>query len=399
MNNEKLKKVSLLSASMVVTSWGAMNVNIPAMAKEFSDVPLPLVENLVTISSLFIMIAVLCSHSIAKKLGYKQTILIGIGTVAVSGLAPVVVNNFYLIFLSRALLGFGIGMFHALLVSMNKFFYEGEERTHMFGYQSAFEGFGGVTVTFAVGQLVKLGWQEAFYVYALAIPSFILFALFVPRVSTSTLLAKIEDVKPKSKNKGDFDIKSFIPILGYITLVFVLAAMYMILGIKMTTLMTSLGYGTATDGATILLMVGIGAMASGFLFGHVVKVAKDMTLIISYSILAVSMFVVGGSSSVLVTAMGGLFCGFSFRTIIPYLLNHVNSGAVKNSGLATSLLLVALNFGSFASPYGAIILEKLSWVPSMRGVFYIISAILAVFAIGTAFLKVLALKKEAVVEV
>lgn len=393
MINEKMKKISLLSVSMVVTSWGAMNVNIPAMAEKFSDVPLPLVENLVTISSLFVMIAVLFSHKIAKKLGYKQTILIGIGIVAVSGLAPTVVNNFYLILLSRAFLGFGIGMFHAILVSMNKFFYEGEERTQMFGFQSAFEGIGGVTVTFAVGQLVKIGWQEAFYVYAIAIPSFILFALFVPCVSTSSVLAKIEDINPKSKDSDNFDIKNLIKILGYVALVFVLSIMYMTLGIKVTTLMTSLGYGTATDGATILLMVGIGAMSSGFLFGPIVKATKNMTLMISYAILAFAMFTVGISNSVLVTAIGGFFCGFSFRTIIPYLLNHVNSGAVKNSGLATSLLLVAFNLGSFASPYGSMLLQELSWVPSMRGIFYTISAILAVFAIGAAFIKVLKLKK------
>lgn len=383
MINEKLKKISLLSVSMVVTSWGAMNVNIPAMAEKFSDVPLPLVENLVTISSLFVMIAVLLSHKIAKKLGYKQTILIGIGIVAVSGLVPTVVDNFYLIFLSRAFLGFGIGMFHAILVSMNKFFYDGEERTQMFGFQSAFEGIGGVTVTLIVGQLLKLGWQEAFYVYTIAIPSFILFALFVPRVSTSSILAKIEDVNSKSRDIGNFDIKNLIKILGYVALVFVLSVMYMTLGIKVTTLMTSLGYGTATDGATVLLMVGIGAMSSGFLFGPVVKATKNMTLMISYAILAFAMFTVGISNSVLVTSMGGFLCGFSFRTIIPYLLNHVNSGAVKNSGLATSLLLVAFNFGSFASPYASIVLVKLSWVPSMRGTFYTISA---------TFIKVLKIK-------
>jgi len=60
--------------------------------------------------------------------------------------------------ISRALLGYGIGLFNSLLVTMISYFYHGEIRTSLFGMQSAFEGLGGIFITFVAGQLLKINW-------------------------------------------------------------------------------------------------------------------------------------------------------------------------------------------------------------------------------------------------
>lgn len=67
MKKGKLLKISLLSASLLVASAPAINANIPAMAAAFSDIPLPMIEMLTTISSMFLMVSVLTSSFIAKK--------------------------------------------------------------------------------------------------------------------------------------------------------------------------------------------------------------------------------------------------------------------------------------------------------------------------------------------
>ena len=46
MKKDLLLKMSILSASLVVVSGGAIAANIPAMAKTFADVPLQTVEML-----------------------------------------------------------------------------------------------------------------------------------------------------------------------------------------------------------------------------------------------------------------------------------------------------------------------------------------------------------------
>ena len=157
MNSKKLK-FSLLSASLLVGSATAINANIPTMANHFSDVPLSMVEMVTTIPSLFLMISVLTSSFIATKIGYKQTIMVGLGTVMIAGLVPFFTGNFTIILISRACLGFCVGLFNSLLVSMINYFYSSDKRSAMYGLQSAFEGVGGISITFIAGQLLKINW-------------------------------------------------------------------------------------------------------------------------------------------------------------------------------------------------------------------------------------------------
>ena len=150
-----IMKISILSASLVVVSGGAIAANIPAMARTFADVPLQTVEMLSTIPSLFIIISVLLSNLFARYLGYKRTILIGIAIVLVSGIIPALIGDFWIILVSRALFGFGVGMFNSLLIAIISHFYEGDERAddrdeervrgserdvHDFRHQTAAEG-------------------------------------------------------------------------------------------------------------------------------------------------------------------------------------------------------------------------------------------------------------------
>ena len=157
MNSKKLK-FSLLSASLLVGSATAINANIPTMANHFSDVPLSMVEMLTTIPSLFLMISVLTSSFIATKIRYKQTIMVGLGTVMIAGLVPFFIDNFTIILISRACLGFCVGLYNSLLVSMINYFYSSDKRSAMYGLQSAFEGVGGISITFIAGQLLKINW-------------------------------------------------------------------------------------------------------------------------------------------------------------------------------------------------------------------------------------------------
>ena len=239
MKNELMKKISILSVSFIVVSGGAVAANIPAMAKTFADVPLSTVEMLSTIPALFIIVSVLMSNTIARYLGYKRTIAIGIAIVLVSGIIPAITNNFWIIFISRALFGIGIGLFNSLLIAIISHFYEGDERSAMIGFQSAFEGLGGMTATFAVGQLLKIDWQTSFWVYLSALPVLILFLLFVPNVTydeirkEKSLNTSVERVaNKKANNEAEVGKRAF---LGYIVLLVIVVVIYMSIAVKVTT--------------------------------------------------------------------------------------------------------------------------------------------------------------------
>ena len=172
-NKHKTKvflKVAILSVSLLVVSGPSITPIIPAMKETFSDKPLALIENMVTITNLFFIISLLSSVSIARKLTYKRTVQIGIALAAIGGIVPYLSNSFYVILISRACLGLGLGLFNSLLVAMNRYFFDGDERTSFLGMQGAFEGVGGMIVTLSVGQLLRISWHSVFLIYGLSIP-------------------------------------------------------------------------------------------------------------------------------------------------------------------------------------------------------------------------------------
>lgn len=369
MKKEQVLKYSLLSASLLVGSAPAINANIPAMASAFDTIPLAMIEMLTTVPSLFLMISVLISSFIAKKIGYKQTASLGLLIVAVSGILPVFVSNFYLILISRAMLGFGIGLFNSLTVALVNSFYQGKDRAKMYGLQSAFEGAGGIFITFIAGQLLKIGWQAPFLAYDIAIPVCIVFIKFIPKVATANDISVDKNVIVKENGFK----KDNIMLISFIALLFVAASLYMTMGIKVSTLITTAGYGNASDASLVIILLSLGAITAGTLFSKIIKIFKQLTPIIGLLILALAMFLIGISNSMIITFAGGFLTGFGFKIFMPYLIDRINNSQIKNTPLATSLLLVGFNLGAFISPYSSIFMQNIALSDSLNSLFIVLS--------------------------
>lgn len=369
MKKEQVLKYSLLSASLLVGSAPAINANIPAMASAFDTIPLAMIEMLTTVPSLFLMISVLISSFIAKKIGYEQTASLGLLIVAVSGILPVFVSNFYLILISRAMLGFGIGLFNSLTVALVNSFYQGKDRAKMYGLQSAFEGAGGIFITFIAGQLLKIGWQAPFLAYAIAIPVCIVFIKFIPKVATANDISVDTNVIVKENGFK----KDNIMLISFIALLFVAASLYMTMGIKVSILITTAGYGNASDASLVIILLSLGAITAGTLFSKIIKIFKQLTPIIGLLILALAMFLIGISNSMIITFAGGFLTGFGFKIFMPYLIGRINNSQIKNTPLATSLLLVGFNLGAFISPYSSIFMQNIALSDSLNSLFMVLS--------------------------
>ncbi len=365
--NKKILKIALLSVSMLVAVAPAINANIPAMKEAFPQIPLSMVEMITTIPSLFLMISVLTSGFIAKKIGYKQTIMLGLGIVAISGIIPVFIGNFYLVLFSRAALGFGIGLFNSLLIGLISSFFDGNERTTLIGYHEALGGLGGMLITYIAGQLMHVNWQAPFISYAIAIPVFFIFWKVIPKVKTEDILHKnTKQVVVNDGKEGNFSI-----VFVFMILIVIGATLNMTMGIKVSSLIVEQGYGSASDASTVIMLLSLGAMISGFLFGKMYNIFKNYIMSVGFTITAFAMFIIGISNASWMTVLGGFLVGFGFRVMMPCLTNIVNSSHLKNPTLATSLLLVAYNLGSAFAPYGSIFIQKFSWTSDLRGVFYV----------------------------
>ena len=367
--NKKMMKFSLLSVSLILTSAGAVTSAIPSMSATYVTRSLSAVELLTTAPSFMVTIFVLISSFIARKIGQKQTVIIGLVIASICGILPLFSQSYSIVLASRAGLGIGFGLINSLAVSMIAAFYHGDERASMIGFQSAFQGFGAALMTFVAGQLVQLGWQYTFLIYAISLPILVLFVLFVPTPETTEL-------QSHGKAPTRQVIKTNPKMISYGIFLLLVIVVYNAVSIKLATVLTTYSLGNETNAANILTIMQLASMAAGVCFGWLQTKAHRYMLTLSLLLMGIGFVLIATVINLYVIGFGAILTGIS------YLFNQVSIQAPKHAeSFNTSILLVGANLGTFIAPYGLLFLSFAS----------LGSKTLAVFVNGSILLLISAL--------
>lgn len=369
-----LMKFSLLSVSLVLTSSTAISAAIPKMTETFQGYSLSAIELLTTIPSFMVMIFVFLSSFIAKILGQKKTIVLGLVLTGVCGIIPFFFSDYMVVLLSRAGLGIGFGLMNSLAVSMISLFFSGQERATLIGFQSAFQGLGAAGMTFIAGGLLKNGWQSSFLVYALSFLILPLFILFVP------------GTKREDGAKEEVVFHTNRKVLGYAVFLMIIAVLYNAVFVKLATVVTSSGIGNDSVTSTIFSILQIASMGAGFLFGLVQSKIGKSIFPVSIICMAAGFFLISSLQGIFLVAIGAILVGVAFSLMIPFLFTQVSIISPENAGaFNTSILLVGANIGSFLAPYGLYLVASIPTTKSMVAVFVnggIILILLGIVAAG-----------------
>lgn len=380
-----LFKISLLSVSLLSMGAAAVSATIPLMAKTLSDVSLASIEMITSIPNFGIIIFVFLSPFIAKLIGDKKTTLLGLTVTLFAGIYPMFSENYTAILISRFLLGCGIGLFNSFAYSLIGYYFEGEERAKMMGYQAATSSIGSTVISLLVGVLIKYGWHASYGVYAIAIISIVLFGIFVPEtkheIKSQSGTHKVSAEKTKiSPMVALYTVYLFFIYIGFMTVIY-----------KLATLMISMGYGTATEASTISGGITIVGFIAGIVFGKVHKKLNVFTLPISVALTGIGIYIIGASTSMIITIIGGLILGFFSGCVTPYFFYRATLYSNDASQtLSSSLMIIGINLGCFLNPYIIAFVNNLFGTTSIA--FSVKFAGIFVLALGV--INLLAIKKE-----
>lgn len=341
-----LLKITILSISLMLSSASAISVTLPLMKAQFESVSSASIESLVTIPSFSMMVFILLSSFITNKIGKRKTVLLGLSLALVGGIIPVFTTDFIVIYVSRFVLGAGIGIYNSLAVSLIGDFFEGEEQKKLMGFQTAFSTIGSSLATFLAGIMVNYNWHYAYLVYFLAAPVIILFYFGFPKSETIT---SSQGQKVKQKEN-----KQTVNLTG----VFCFIMMYVFFIIVMT-LFTKTGLAIAEINlanqeflGTAFTVAGLVGSIGALCYGWVYKIFGKYTPVVASLLCVLSFFGIPLSSNMLVLTLLLVLANMSTALFIPYMYTLLLEGAPKGSeNLAVSLAMVACNLGSFSSPY------------------------------------------------
>lgn len=180
-NKNWLRKPGILSVSIIL----AVNAIISGgliFIKDELGISLAQAEFLVSLPSITTIIAILLSEPISQRIGIKKCVSLGLFLVGSSAFLPLLSRTYLSIFISRLILGFGVGLYNGHAASLINIFYKGDEAASLHGIRNSCEYIGLMLLLFIAGLILKISWHYVFLTYTIAFLILIFFNLTVEDV-------------------------------------------------------------------------------------------------------------------------------------------------------------------------------------------------------------------------
>lgn len=366
-------KASILSIAIDSTVSGVVSGAIPLMVKSFPNAPQSIVESISSLPSLAIMLAVMISPFVTSKIGYKKTVLIGLFISFLAGIAPAFVPNIYLILGFRLIFGFGIGLLNPLSYSIVAFFYDGDERSQMYGLIGTVSNLASWILTGLVGILLQYSWHYSFLTYFVLLAIMVLVYFVLPEM----------DIKTEKSNNSKANFLQMDHRVYYLAVVmFFLFMVWMTFNQKFGLLVTGKKLGDASQATYILSLTAPIGMIVGVIFGLLHKWLKNSLLPIAMLILAVAFVVTGSANSLVMAGLGVVLAAISFTCCSTSIFLRVSEITPKElNNAASSVELIVTNIGIFVAPYFMSMIGSLVGNGSSDMMLKICSIILIVMAL------------------
>ncbi|WP_297316466.1 MFS transporter [Bifidobacterium indicum] len=377
-----LTKAAILGISLMLTSAPAINGALPAMRH---DLQIGTAQNelLSTIPSLAVIVFILLSGLVERHFGTKRTIFCAMILAGVGGAAPMIATTYPLIFISRLLLGCGLGLYNSLAVNIISELYQGDTRATLLGYRGSMENIGQCLLTILAGLLLSLGWHWSYAIYLLAFPLAIFFYLTVPEPDRTDIA---EEAEKKAEHAGTVttDKDHLHPFVW----VLVLFAVFMVLDSLCSTLrFPSIAVGIKGEGynaSFFLSLMPILGILAGFVFGWL---NKRIGIAVLY--MGVALYVVGNVLMALsihnfaFALIGMMIIGIPGAWCFPYIYTTIGEIMSPKMGtIATSLVLIGCNIGNFVSPIFMGLVSNIFGTDSLTAPFIILAVIFALILVG-----------------
>lgn len=366
-----LEKFTLLSLSLMLVSTLSPSTALPQMITTFHQqgYAASQVEFLFSLSSFAILAMLLLNPIIERLISERLSIILGLLLIAFGGSMPVVFQTYSLVFVSRILLGIGIGLINSRAISIISETYAGREQAQMLGLRGSFEIIGNALLTMIVGFIVVLGWSWTFSVYLFALPILAVYLIFAPK-------PKVEVEEPQQdETRAKFRKEDILYIVGLSLLAGFVININSANSLRIPVIVDQLHLGSPRQASLILSGMMLMGILSGICFeGLLGRFSKNL-ITISMIPFALGLFMVGFANNLWVMLIGAMLSGFWYSIVVTCVFSDVSTNiSPQLIGNATTLILIFCNLGGASA---AIVLNLFSKFSPQPGFAFIIYAVIS----------------------
>lgn len=373
-----IEKISILALSTMLVSTFAVSPAIPQMLAHFAaqGIGQGQVEFLMTVTSFAIMFALLANPIVTRFFSERTIMVLGLLLIALGGAMPVLFPVFGLVFLSRLLLGIGIGLINARAINIVGTHFSGKERMQMMGLRGSAEVLGSATLTILVGWLIGFGWQAAFLVYLFGFVLLALFLLFVPKDEEAGAELVEEDVTDIKLTPQMWRTGIFLAFLAFFVI-----NVNTFITIRIPTMVVDQSLGTAREASWILGTMQIMGIVAGAVFAFLVERLKNWLLPISYVLFGLAVLGIAFSINIWMLAIGAMVSGFFYSIVLTIVFSRVTVHTPKALLSAVmTIVLMGCNIGGATASILPNFLENLN--PGSTGAFGVYAFACALISLG-----------------
>ena len=333
--NKKL--IAIMTLSMFLLSYMALTPIVANIYNSFPNEKLENIQIIVTLIPLFSVVTMFLCNPLSKKISMKNIGIIGLILITLGGAFTYIFHRYiWQLYVSSILLGLGIGLINVISSSMISYYFDGEEKMKVMGYQSIFVSIGGTLFSYLSGLLAKINWPYSYLCFFLALIVIVINIAFLP------------NDKLESENSTKEKLPKRIYLLAVISILFFISIN--VFNTSIALLLENLGYKSDISGLVTAIYTLIGLFA-GFILNKVVKIFKTNTLTFACAIATIGFFLIA-TKQINLIFIGSALLGFAFATRNPAGITFsANMVTAAKSALAIAIFNGAGQLGAFLSPY------------------------------------------------
>lgn len=355
---EQMKKIALLSLSLILTSAYSVSIVLPSLLQHFSEYTTAQVEILISAPSFAITVMIVLNAWLSRYMKDRPMIVGGLLLLSVSGMVPVFVQEYPVVFASRVFLGIGIGLINAKAISIFSEYYEGREKATLLGYRGSAEVLGSAVMTLVAGKLVLIRWNLAFGVYALGFVIVLLYLVWVPGsmemgqgAGSQSAGAEKESLEAEADGKRECWKKEVLTI-AYALFAGVVICIYCSNSLRVPMLILEKKLGTESEASIILTLMMLMGIAAGVYFGKLTMWWKEKLPGVGCLMLGAGMLLTAYAGNLPLIGIGISIVGFFYTVLVTYSFHQISEQIPQSSiNTATSIVLVGCNLGAACSPF------------------------------------------------
>lgn len=336
--------ITVLAGAAVAPAMGEISLHFP-------DVNPILIQMIITLPSIMVIPCTMLSDRVCRRFGKKPVLIAGLLLYFAGGCAGGLANSIWLLLLSRAVLGIGMGTITPVCHSLPADYFKEDEKVSVIGRMSAFITIGAAICSVGAGWLAIISWRASFGIYAVSLFVLLLVLMFLP----SPKRAKIREAKSPD---GNAPLPGRVYLLGTTMFVYMAAFYAFPLGLAMH--LDKTGIGDSRTAGYLFAFISVIAFAIGMYF------PRFMTML-GRRLLPVLLLCMGGGYLGVAFAetqvqvwIGCSMVGIGLGGLTPLHYVLVNRAVSKESTVKAVSVVVAGTFaGQFASPFLLLLVEKL----------------------------------------